>query len=151
MNIPSSIWTLLIGIGLTLISLWYGQNHGLLPTSAPEEAELVDGLFNTMMTISVGLFLLVQGILIYTAFKYRRRQGDNSDGAPVFGNVPLEILWTAIPAIVVLGISIYSFEVYNSIGGFSPHDMHEPPIRQEAAKIPGATMPVPGASRFCGI
>ncbi len=140
MNIPSSIWTLLIGIVLTLVSLWYGQNHGLLPTAASEEADLVDGLFNTMMTISVGLFLLVQGILVYTAFKYRRRTGDNSDAAPVFGNIPLEILWTAIPAIVVLGISIYSFEVYNSIGGFSPHDMHTPPISQEAAKIPGAAI-----------
>lgn len=133
MNIPSSIWTLLIGVVLTLVSLWYGQNHGLLPTAASDEAILVDGLFNAMMTISVGLFLLVQGILVYTVFKFRRRRGDDSDAPPVFGNIPLEILWTAIPAIIVLGISIYSFEVYNSIGGFSPHDIHEAPIRQEAA------------------
>lgn len=140
MNIPSSIWTLLLGIGLTLASLWYGQNHGLLPTPASDEAILVDGLFNSMMTISVGLFLLVQGILIYTAFKFRRRPGDDSDAPPVFGNVPLEILWTAIPAIVVIGISIYSFEVYNSIGGFSPHDIHDAPVTQEAATIPGSAI-----------
>lgn len=132
MNIPSSIWTLLIGVVLTLVSLWYGQNHGLLPTAASDEAVLVDGLFNAMMTISVGLFLLVQGILIYTVFKFRRRPGDDSDAPPVFGNIPLEILWTAIPAIIVLGISIYSFEVYNSIGGFSPHDIHDAPVTQEA-------------------
>lgn len=92
------------------------------------------------MTISVGLFLLVQGILIYTVFKFRRRVGDDSDAPPVFGNVPLEILWTAIPAIVVIGISIYSFEVYNSIGGFSPHDMHDTPITQEAARMPGSAI-----------
>ena len=133
MKIPSSIWSLLIGIVLTLVSLWYGQNHGLLPTAASDEALLVDGLFNTMMTISVGLFLLVEGILIYSAIKFRRRPDDNSDALPVFGNVPLEILWTAIPAIIVIGISIYSFEVYNSIGGFSPHDIHDSPITQEAA------------------
>lgn len=139
MNIPSSIWSLLVGIVLTLVSLWYGQNHGLLPTAASEEAELVDGLFNTMMTISVGLFLIVEGILIYSAFKYRRRQGDESDGPPVFGNVPLEILWTAIPAIVVLGISIYSFEVYGEIGGFDPHEAHTP-VKQEAMRMPGAAI-----------
>ena len=140
MNIPSSIWTLLIGIVLTLVSLWYGQNHGLLPTPASDEAVLVDGLFNAMMTISVGLFLLVEGILIYTAFKYRRSPDDNSDAPPVFGNVPLEILWTALPAIVVIGISIYSFEVYNSIGGFDPHGIHEERIEQQAVKMPGAAI-----------
>lgn len=139
MNIPSSIWTLLIGIALTLVSLWYGQNHGLLPTAASNEAVLIDGLFNAMMTVSVGLFLLVEGILIYTAFRYRQRQGDDSDAAPVHGNVPLEILWTALPAIVVLGISIYSFEVYSSLGGFDPHEAHTP-VQQEAVRMPGAAI-----------
>lgn len=140
MKIPSSIWTLLIGVVLTLVSLWYGQNHGLLPTAASDEALLVDGLFNTMMTISVGLFLLVEGILIYTAIKFRRRAGDNSDALPVFGNIPLEILWTAIPAIVVIGISIYSFDVYNSIGGFSPHSAHEAPVAVNKMNMPGAAI-----------
>lgn len=139
MNIPSSIWSLLIGIVLTLVSLWYGQNHGLMPEAASDEAVLVDGLFNTMMTVSVGLFLLVEGILIFSAFKFRRRPGDDSDAAPVFGNVPLEILWTAIPAIIVLGISVYSFDVYNDMGGFDPHDMHKNPA-QQAGRMPGAAL-----------
>jgi len=139
-NIPSSIWTLLIGIVLTLTSLWYGQNHGLLPIAASDEATLVDGLFNTMMTISTGLFVLVQGVLIYAAFKFRRRQGDNTDAPPVFGNIPLEILWTAIPAIIVIGLSIYSFDVYNEIGGFDPHGAHEAPIAGQAMKMPGAAI-----------
>jgi cytochrome c oxidase subunit II len=141
-NIPSSIWTLLIGIVLTLASLWFGQNHGLLPTAASDEAVLIDGLFNTMMIVSTGIFLLVEGILLYAAFRYRRRAGDHEDGPPVEGNVPLEILWTAIPAIIVLGISVYSFEVYNDIGGFNPHAVHEAPITQEM----DMSMPMPGAA-----
>ncbi|MBD2690621.1 cytochrome c oxidase subunit II [Anabaena catenula] len=140
MKIPSSIWTLLIGIVLTLASLWYGQNHGLLPTAASDEAVLVDGLFNTMMIVSTGIFLLVEGVLIYAAFKYRRRAGDNEDGPAIEGNVPLEILWTAIPAIIVLGISIYSFEVYNDLGGFDPHSIHEAPMTQEAMTSPGTAI-----------
>jgi len=141
-NIPSSIWTLLIGIVLTLASLWYGQNHGLLPTAASDEAVLVDGLFNTMMVVSTGIFLLVEGILIYAAFRYRRRAGDNEDGPPVEGNVPLEILWTAIPAIIVLGISVYSFEVYNDIGGFDPHAIHEAPMTMDMSSMhmPGTAL-----------
>jgi cytochrome c oxidase subunit II len=136
-KIPNSIWTLLIGIVLTLASIWYGQNHGLLPVAATDEAVLVDGLFNAMMIVSTGIFLIVEGVLIYSAFKYRRRAGDNEDGPPVEGNVPLEILWTAIPAIIVIGISVYSFDVYNEIGGFDPHAIHEAPINQQSMKMHG--------------
>ncbi|MFE1743799.1 cytochrome c oxidase subunit II [Coleofasciculus sp. H7-2] len=144
MKIPSSILTLLVGIVLTLVSLWYGQNHGLLPIAASEEAPLIDTLFNAMMTISTGLFLLVQGIIIIAAIRFRRRPGDDTDGPPVHGNVPLEILWTAIPAVIVLGISIYSFEVYGQIGGLNPMEHSVAHVQshnhQQVAKMPGAAI-----------
>ena len=143
MNIPSSISTLLAGIVLTLFSLWYGQNHGLLPVAASQEAPLVDGLFNTMMTISIGLFLLVQGILILSAFRFRQKKGDETDAAPVHGNIPLEILWTAIPAVIVLGISVYSFDVYGQMGGLDPMDhsmAHAMPANKQMARMPGSAI-----------
>ncbi|MEA5531136.1 cytochrome c oxidase subunit II [Dolichospermum sp. UHCC 0684] len=140
MKIPNAIWTLLIGIVLTLASLWYGQNHGLLPVAASDEAPLVDGLFNTMMTVSTGIFLIVEGVLIYAVIRYRRRAGDNADGPAIEGNVPLEILWTAIPAIIVIGISLYSFDVYNNMGGFDPHSAHAAPMMENAMNMPGTAM-----------
>lgn len=135
MNIPSSVLTLLIGIFVTLASLWYGQNHGLLPIAASEEAELVDGLFNTMMTIGFGLFLLVEGALVYAAIAFRRKEGDQGDGEHLEGNIPLEIVWTAIPAVVVLGISIYSFDIYTRMGGLElmNRDMQSPGKTVEVA------------------
>ncbi|MEL7227576.1 MAG: cytochrome c oxidase subunit II [Cyanobacteria bacterium P01_D01_bin.36] len=128
MKIPSSIVTLLVGIFVTLASLWYGQNHGLLPVAASEEAEQVDALFNLMMTIGFGLFLLVEGALIYSAIRFRRKDGDETDGQHLEGNIPLEIVWTAIPAVIVLGISIYSFDIYTRMGGLElmNHDMGGP-------------------------
>lgn len=140
MKIPSSIWTLLVGIILTLASLWYGQNHGLLPSAASEEADLIDGLFNSMMTVSTGIFLLVEGIIIYCAIRYRRRAGDNGDGPPTHGNVPLEILWTAIPAVIVLGISVYSFDVYQQMGGLGPSDADPTPLAVETRNAPGTAV-----------
>jgi cytochrome c oxidase subunit 2 len=139
-KIPNAIWTLLIGIVLTLASLWYGQNHGLLPVAASDEAPLVDGLFNTMMTVSTGIFLIVECVLIYAVIRYRRRAGDNEDGPAIEGNVPLEILWTAIPAIIVIGISLYSFDVYNNMGGFDPHSAHAAPMMENAMNMPGTAM-----------
>jgi cytochrome c oxidase subunit 2 len=133
---------MLAGIVLTLISLWVGQNHGLLPVAASEEAVLVDGLFNTMMTIGTGLFLLVIGVLLVSVFRFRQRPGDETDGDPVHGNIPLEILWTSIPAVIVLVLAVYSFEVYNTMGGLNPMDhsvAHGHPT-QRMAKLPGAAI-----------
>lgn len=105
---------------MTLISLWYGQNHGLLPLAASNDAGDVDELFNFMMTIATGLFLLVEGVLVYSLIVFRRKKGDTTDGPPIEGNVPLEIVWTAIPTVIVFILSIYSFEIYNRMGGLDP-------------------------------
>lgn len=133
MNIPSNIVTLIAGIALTLISLWYGQNHGLLPIAASKEAGQVDALFNLMMTIATGLFLLVEGVIVYSVIKFRRKKGDTTDGPPIEGNVPLEIVWTAIPTVIVFILAIYSFEVYNSMGGLDPMASHDMGPKQQIA------------------
>ncbi len=111
---------------MTLISLWYGQNHGLMPTAASSDAGDVDELFNFMMTIATGLFLLVEGVLVYSVIKFRRKKGDTTDGPPLEGNVPLEIVWTAIPTVIVFILSIYSFEIYNRMGGLDPMTAGDP-------------------------
>jgi cytochrome c oxidase subunit II len=144
-NIPSSITTMLAGILLTLISIWVGQNHGLMPVEASEAAPLIDGLFDTMMMIGTGLFLLVTGVIFVAAFKFRRQPGDETDGSPVHGNIPLEILWTSIPAVIVLGLAIYSFEVYSQIGGLNPMEhsvAHGQPTHQ-MANMSGAAIAAP--------
>ncbi|EKQ69902.1 heme/copper-type cytochrome/quinol oxidase, subunit 2 [Leptolyngbyaceae cyanobacterium JSC-12] len=145
MNIPGSITTLLIGILLTVVSIWYGQNHGLMPVEASEEASRIDGLFNMMITIGTGLFLIVQGTLIYSLFKFRRRPDDDTDGPYVEGNIPLEILWTSIPAVIVLIIAVYSFDVYNSIGGLNPmdHSVAHGRSTHQVARMPGAAIAAP--------
>jgi cytochrome c oxidase subunit 2 len=116
-NIPSSILTMLAGVILTLVSIWYGLNHGLLPDQATLEAGLVDNLFNVMLIIGTWLWLLITGALAIALLRFRRRRDDTSDAEPVHGNIPLEILWTAIPAVIVLGIGTYSFNIYMLEGG----------------------------------
>ena len=96
-----------------------------MPIDASAQASQIDGLFNTMMKLSIGLFILVHGVLIVAVIKYRRREGDNTDGPPWHDNFPLEILWTALPAVIILGIGVYSFEIYNSMGGLDPLCIHD--------------------------
>ena len=119
-QIPAPLLTLTAGILITLISLWVGQNHGLLPEQASMQAPLVDGFFDVMVTIATALFIVVEGAIIYFVIRYRHRAGDNEDGIPLEGNLPLEAFWTAIPAIIVIGLGLYSVEVFQDMGGFNP-------------------------------
>jgi len=120
-QVPISLFTLIAGILVTLVSLWIGQHYNvLLPEQVSQQAPLVDNLFSVMLIIGTALFLVVQGALLLFAIVFRRRPGDDSDGSPLEGNIPLEIVWTAIPAIIVICLGVYSVEVYAEMGGFDP-------------------------------
>jgi cytochrome c oxidase subunit 2 len=123
-QIPAPLWTLILGVVVTLTSLWVGQNNHLLPVQASEQAPLVDDLFNVMVTIGTALFIVVEGAIVYTLIRFRRPQGDDTDGLPIEGNLPLEAFWTAIPAVIVVGLGIYSVVVFQEMGGFSPGGHH---------------------------
>ena len=125
-KIPTPLLTLTAGIAITLISLWYGNNHGLLPVQASVQAPMVDHLFDVMVIIGTALFIIVEGAIIYFAIRYRHRKGDDGDGIPLEGNLELEAFWTAIPAIIVIGLGIYSVDVFRDMGGLAvgSHSMH---------------------------
>ncbi|MBO3457933.1 cytochrome c oxidase subunit II [Aetokthonos hydrillicola Thurmond2011] len=123
-EIPLGVFTLIAGILVTLISLWVAQNNSLLPEQASLQAPLVDNFFNVMVGIGTALFLVVQGAIVYSLIKFRRRRGDNGDGQPIEGNFPLEILWTLVPGIIVIGLGIYSVNVYTEMGGIEVNSHH---------------------------
>jgi cytochrome c oxidase subunit II len=141
---------MLAGIALTLVSLWYGKNHGLMPVEASGDAVMIDGLFDSMMTVSMGIFLLVEGILVICLIKFRRKPGDETDGPGIEGNIPLEIVWTAIPAVIVLVIGVYSFDVYNQMGGFDPEAANDPGVVQVAMAGDGATQMIDAPKKHRG-
>ncbi|MEI6370975.1 MAG: cytochrome c oxidase subunit II transmembrane domain-containing protein, partial [Nostocales cyanobacterium ELA608] len=86
-KVPVSLWTLLAGMIIAPISIWVGQNHHLLPEAASQQAPLVDGFFNIMLTIATALFLVVEGTIIIFLIVYRRRKGDITDGVPIEAEV----------------------------------------------------------------
>ncbi len=88
---------------------------GLMPEQAATSSVLVDRLFNYLMGLAVVIFLLVEGALVYAVIRFRRRKGDESEGPAIHGNNTLEIIWTLIPAIIVVVISIYSYQVLTQI------------------------------------
>jgi cytochrome c oxidase subunit 2 len=127
MRIPAAILTLITGMVLVLAGLWVGQNVNVLPVDASANAPVYDELFKVLFSIGTILFVGIVGLIAYSLVRFRRRPGDQSDGEAIEGNLPLEILWTAIPAIVVLFVGIYSYDIYDRMGGMAPlndHSMH---------------------------
>ncbi len=119
-QLPASIWTLTVGVVVTLIALWAGKNNWFFPEQASVQAPLVDNFFNLMFMIAVALFLLVGGTIIFFTIRFRQRPGDEGDGVPLEGDFALEAYWTLIPAVIVIVLGIYSVEVFTQMGGFAP-------------------------------
>ena len=111
-------------IALIATGIWIGFNVNLLPVVASANAPVYDDLFKLLFSIGIILFVGITIVLVYSLFKFRRRVGDQGDGLAIEGNLPLEIVWTAIPAVVVLFIGIYSYDIYERMGGMTSFHDH---------------------------
>jgi cytochrome c oxidase subunit II len=99
----------ILGVALGLLIDWW-------PTQATEEGERVDTLWDILIIFSVPVFVLVQVVVLYCVWRYRMRPGDElRDGPPIHGNTRLEIVWTAIPAIILVALCSYSYVVLRDV------------------------------------
>ena len=64
-------------------------------------------LFNVLLWTMVAVFVLVEGALLYAAVRFRRKPNDPLP-PQTHGNTPLEITWTIVPTILILGLGIWS-------------------------------------------
>lgn len=106
----------IIGILLLIGGAFFGLiTKDVLPVQASAEAGPIDNLFTVLMVIGGAVFLLVQGLLLYSVIRFRTRPEDQSDGPSFHGNTVLEIIWTSIPAVIVFFLAIYSWVVWTDI------------------------------------
>ena len=74
-------------------------------------------LFSVLLWVMVAVFVLVEGILVYALIRYRRRPGQ--EPSRIHGHLPLEITWTVIPTILILGLGVWSV--------YTLFDIEDPP------------------------
>ncbi len=77
--------------------------------------ELIFGLNRKLMYVAVPITVLVEGILIYTVYRFRNAE----EAQPTRENRRLEITWTVATAIILLFVGLASYQVLGSsfIGG----------------------------------
>ena len=73
------------------------QSWVVNPASA--SAEVISQLFWFTLVLAVVVFLLVEGLLIYSSLRFRRRAPLPAVEPPqMHGNTRLEVMWAAVPA-----------------------------------------------------
>lgn len=84
-----------------------------LPTSASTISQDWNNLWSFVFWIATFFFLLIVGLLVVFAIKYRRREGDMNrlDTGPTHNNW-LEAAWIGIPTLLVLIIFVWGFKSY---------------------------------------
>ncbi len=84
----------------------------ILPgTVVTEQGRQAADLYLPIFIIACIVFVLVEGLLITVAIRFRRKRGDTELPGQRHGNNVLEVLWTAIPAVVVLALFLVSTSV----------------------------------------
>ena len=79
-----------------------------LPTSASEEMDRIEFTFWFTTVICIAIFAIVAAVSIYSVLKFRAAPEDDTDGPPIHGHTGIEIVWTAVPAVLVTAISVVS-------------------------------------------
>ncbi len=104
-----------------------------LPTSASEEFDRIQAVYWFVTVISIAIFALVAAVIVYSIWKWRVRPDDDQDGPPIHGHTGLEIVWTAVPAVLVLAIGIVSAVVLSRNGDAGPRPLEVEAIGQQFA------------------
>ena len=98
---------ILIPIALLVIP-WF-------PADASRQAANVHTLYDVLLIASVPIFVLVETVVLFSIWKFRLRPGDDRvDGPPIHGHTRLEVVWTVIPAALLISLCSYAYAVLRS-------------------------------------
>jgi len=97
-----------IAIPLALLVPWF-------PAKGARQAAHVRTLYDVLLIASVPIFVLVETTVLYSVWRFRMRPGDEQrDGPPIHGNTVLEMVWTAVPALLIVSLCTYAYTVLRS-------------------------------------
>ncbi|MBI3015120.1 MAG: cytochrome c oxidase subunit II [Candidatus Tectomicrobia bacterium] len=89
-----------------------------LPENVSSYGGAVDSLFYLVYYITGAVFFLVMGLMIFFLVKYRHREGRRARYS--HGNNTLEILWTVVPALILVVLTALSVPTWAKIKSHIP-------------------------------
>lgn len=73
----------------------------------------IDTLYKLVLVVALIIFVLVEGVLVYSLVKYRNRKG--AVAAQIHGNTKLEIGWTVGAAVILVVLGGFTFAMLGDI------------------------------------
>lgn len=102
------VLALLATAGLTLLLTGTASADLLTPEDGGSpNADKIDGLYKIVLVIAIIIFVVVEGALFYSIYKYRAKKG--AVAAQIHGNTRLEIGWTAGAALILVVLAVLTF------------------------------------------
>ena len=106
----------IVGVIATAIGIAIGLTIHWFPPADSTQADKIDTLWDVLVIATVPVFVLVTVIVCFSVIEFRMRPGEeNLDGPPIHGNTRLEVIWTAVPAILIVGLVTYAYVVMRDI------------------------------------
>ena len=90
-----------------------------LPEGITTTSPVVDRLFYIILWLTGAVFVAVQLALIVFVIRYRR--DPQRRATYTHGNTLAEVIWTAIPACILVALALYSQNVWSLVKGTPPH------------------------------
>jgi cytochrome c oxidase subunit 2 len=101
---------LVIGVVATAILIPIALIIPWFPTDASKQASSVHTLYDVLLIATVPIFVLVETVVLYSVWKFRMKPGEElKDGPPIHGNTRLEVVWTAVPAVLLIAMCTYAY------------------------------------------
>jgi cytochrome c oxidase subunit II len=106
----------IVGVIATAIGIAIGLTIHWFPPADSTQADKIDTLWDVLVIATVPVFVLVTVIVCFSVIEFRMRPGEEQlDGPPIHGNTKLEVVWTALPAILIVGLVTYAYVVMRDI------------------------------------
>jgi len=90
-----------------------GSPTFLNPASSISDHEA--GLYMVIFYLALGVFIIVEALLVYALIRFRRLAGDTEEPHQVYGNMRLEVVWTAVPVLLVLTLFALTVRTANAV------------------------------------
>jgi cytochrome c oxidase subunit 2 len=90
-------------VGLLLCEPLRADSPTNMFAPASTAADSIYGVAMLVLAVTLGIFIVVAGLLTYALIRYRRRPGETSrEPAQVYGSPQIELAWTVIPILIVV-------------------------------------------------
>src|SRR3954452_24757736 len=107
---------LIVGVIASVLGIALGLAINWFPPAASTQADEIDTLWDVLLIASVPVFVLVTTVIGFSILNFRMRPGEEGiDSPPIHGNTRVEVIWTAIPATLIVGLVIYAYVVLRDI------------------------------------